>query len=263
MVEELSEVKSIDFVTKAGRGGQIVEVLESAHRRVVEGPSEILEEINEATSSDINRYLNDLIEQVYGSDAFVSDYDDSFVYFKIWSDNGTIRNDYRQAYSRNGVNVALTGEREKVKRETQYAQVTESISPSNLPPLTQEETMVDITEAEHTRLQEADRVAENLKKENEALRKSIAESIVNNAFDEAGVEAPKGRAKLIEEAMVSEEFEADAFKQSVTEAVGEYVPKEPEVSGFGKTSAVEESSSDRFTYEDFEKEILEITQEGR
>lgn len=262
VVEELTEVKSIDFVTKAGRGGQIVEVLESAYNKVIKGPEKVHEEVNESTYSDLNRYLNSLIEQVYGYDAYVIDFDESFVFFRVWTGE-TSSKEYRQAYSRNGVNVALSGEREEVQRETKYAQVNESVSPGNIPPLPQEETMVDITEAEHTRLQEADRVAEGLKEENHALRQSIAESIVGHAFNEAGVEAPKGRAKLVEEAMALETFDTNSFTQTVNEAVGEYVPREPEVSGFGKTTPVEENSSGRFTYEDFEKEILSITQEGR
>lgn len=240
LVEAITSVRSIDFVTRAGRGGEILELLESASEAQLE----------EATNNDIRQYLEAELQTAYGTDedvwVWLHDFDDDFGYFSI-SSRGEQGTEYRQSYTRSGVNVSLTGDRQEVKRETSYTPVGANLSESasNIPTdhLLQEDTMVDITEAEHTRLQEAATRATSLEEENAALKRGVAQAIVDGAFDAVNVEAPKGRARLVEDALQAEAFDPEAFRKTVEEALTEYAPRSPEVTGFGETAPPQETPS--------------------
>lgn len=111
-----------DAVTVAGRGGQVSEILEAA--RVIESRSIVA---NEVTADDVRVYLARAVRDSHSNRdndeyAWMRDHDDAFVYF----DKGG--KSWRQTYTRDGVNVTLTGEPEEVLRRTEYDPVaTESI----------------------------------------------------------------------------------------------------------------------------------------
>lgn len=113
---------TVDLVTKAGRGGKPSALLESA--RVIESRSLIA---NEVTASDVEMYLGRAVRDTHAdrendSWAWMRDHDDAYVYF----DKGG--KSWRQTYTRDGVNVTLSGEPEVVLRRTEYDPVaTESI----------------------------------------------------------------------------------------------------------------------------------------
>lgn len=113
---------TVDLVTVAGRGGKPSALLESA--KVIESRSVIA---NEVTASDVEMYLGRAVRDTHAdrendSWAWMRDHDDAFVYF----DKGG--KSWRQTYTRDGVNVTLTGEPEEVLRRTEYDPVaTESI----------------------------------------------------------------------------------------------------------------------------------------
>lgn len=233
-VAEITDVRSIDFVTEAGRGGSIVEMYEAAHKSILEGSVHI----TEATAHDVEGYLDDLIQRVYGSEdhyTYVIDLDDTYVYFSDRDSSTRDRKTYRQPYAQDGVNVTLNGSREEVKRETQYStlgsvQVTESISPNPL--LQEEENIMEITETEHKELREsADRVPV-IESERDAEKARadkhqavLAEALVKSAFDAVGVEAPDGRKSLIEEAVqAGTDFDVESFKELVEKRADEYAP---------------------------------------
>jgi hypothetical protein len=83
IITELVEAKSVDFVTKAGRGGRILAVLESARPQQVVDRA-IAHGVAEATANDTRDALNDAIKAAYGSDQtwlWVRDFDETTVWF--------------------------------------------------------------------------------------------------------------------------------------------------------------------------------------
>jgi len=115
IVERLipSPFNRVDAVTVAGRGGQVSEILEAA--RVIESRSIIA---NEVTADDIEAYISHAISRAHsdpeGHGAWLWSYDETYAYYRK---GGTT---FRQTYTRDGVNVTLTGEPEEVLRRTEY-----------------------------------------------------------------------------------------------------------------------------------------------
>ena len=238
-ITRLTAVESVDFVTKAGRGGKIDALLESATPAI------------ESTARDKETALRDLGE------GYLVDYDDQYVYLESDDMTATVR----RPYTWDGVNAKLTGGPEKVTRETIYhpaGGITES----------ENHVTVTITESEHKTLKEAaaegskvpeleKQVAELKTKlsdaeaelEKEKAKATVAESeavaakeaavraeagvILEEAFK--GIEAPVGKTRLLE-AVNPAEFDADAFRTVVTEAAAEYSPSVSPVRGVGKTA---------------------------
>ncbi len=124
IVDRLVEGKSIDFVTAAGRGGKVLDVLESA-RAVVE-----------ATANDAREALQNLVATAYNetnadgertSWAYVRDYDPDakVVYFDVSGDGKYAT--YQQSYeSTDSGPSALTGDRSEVRARTEYVAVAAS-----------------------------------------------------------------------------------------------------------------------------------------
>lgn len=108
-------VESVDVVTKAGAGGQFVELLESAR------PAGVAE----AKSSDTHSALNDLVNKGATDWAWVNDFDPEARIVWYNSDGET----YEQAYeTSNGIPSALVGTRTKVVARTEYVAANESVT---------------------------------------------------------------------------------------------------------------------------------------
>jgi len=186
IITELVEAVSVDFVTKAGRGGQILQVLESAR------PAQVVERaikhgVAEATANDTRAALQAALQGEYGGDkswVWVRDFDDTTVWFthETPDESGT----YAQGYELQDDGTALLdGEPTEVRARTEYVPVkaTTESGPTTVPapagqphpPQTsKEDTMgtIQVDEAEHGRLTEAaGRVAEAERVAAEATRK--------------------------------------------------------------------------------------------
>ena len=153
-------VLSVDFVTRAGRGGRVLQLLESAaasSRAVQHG-------VAEATVNDIRDALQGTLRDAYGHGdgtyVWVRDFDDTTVWFEVET-QGDGNGIYAQAYAGDG--TSLTGDRAEVRVQTSYVPVTTTASEasrSTRPGSTtttqesREDTMpnIQIDEAEHTRL---------------------------------------------------------------------------------------------------------------
>jgi hypothetical protein len=146
----VAPVLSVDFVTRAGRGGKILPLLESARvnkRAIGHG-------IAEATVNDTREALQTVLKDTYGGDkvyVWVRDFDDTTVWFEVESD--TDSGCYGQSYTQGDAGaVSLTGDRTEVRVSTTYVPVR----PGGTTPTTEseEDTMphIQIDEAEHTRL---------------------------------------------------------------------------------------------------------------
>lgn len=153
IIEGLANVQSVDWVTAAGRGGRVLQVLESAraHQRAV------ARGLTEATVNDTREALGSELGDAYAdknSYVWVRDFDDKTVWFEVDGPDGSDL--YAQPYTQSADGtVALTGDRTEVRVVTTYV-------PADRPDGTtttesREDTMpqIQIEESEHTRLVEA------------------------------------------------------------------------------------------------------------
>lgn len=108
-----SPFNSVDLVTVAGRGGNVSDIIESA--RVIESRSIVA---NEVTADDVEAYISHAVSRAHsdpdGHGAWLWSYDETYAYYRKGGAT------YRQTYTRDGVNVTLTGEPEEVLRRTEY-----------------------------------------------------------------------------------------------------------------------------------------------
>lgn len=293
-VTRLVEAHSVDLVTHAGRGGRILDVLESTRQQIIERNGGQLAgarhgrqaTAEEATNNDLRRYLADAVETAYETDGtivFLEDFDETYAYVRrIHLDGDTRRVDeFRQAYDRDGVNVTLTGPTQPVKAETVFTPTTpepdptpaeESATPSASTATAGGTPMVDINESELTQLRATAEQAESERARADQAEQALAEAraertcaqatqIVEAEF--AGIDAPKAKARLVETATAAEAFDAETFRTEAQEAAAEFnqAPAGPRVTGFGDTNAPAVSESAQG--EDLSDEILSTLQEAR
>jgi hypothetical protein len=145
----VAPVLSVDFVTRAGRGGKILPLLESARvnqRAIGHG-------IAEATVNDTREALQTLLRDTYGADktyVWVRDFDESTVWFEIEADSDA--GVFGQSYtSSDSDGVALTGDRTEVRVSTTYVPVSPAGQSTTE---SEEDTMPNIEESELARLRE-------------------------------------------------------------------------------------------------------------
>lgn len=157
IITELAEAKSVDFVTKAGRGGRITAVLESARG-----------EARETAVSETREQLQALLQAAYGAEktwVWLRDFDPArtIAWFDIETDGKSITRE--QTYTTDGTSYALAGDPIEVRVRTEYVPVpapTEGATRVPAPagrPITQEsnkeDTMPEISEAQLANLTEA------------------------------------------------------------------------------------------------------------
>jgi hypothetical protein len=159
---------SVDFVTKAGRGGKVLPVLESAaanQRAIAHG-------VAEATVNDTREALQTTLRDAYAGDktwVYVRDFDDSTVWFEVEGD-GDDNGIYAQEYSGDG--TSLTGDRTEVRVQTTYVPVTrpDSNTPTTTESLEDNMAKIQIEESEHRGLTEKAGRVDALESENATLK---------------------------------------------------------------------------------------------
>lgn len=159
LIESVAAITSVDFVSRAGRGGKVLQVLESAPPSVVVDRA-LAHGVEEATVDERREQLSDAIRTQYGSErrwAWVRDFDETTVWFEASAEDEPSKT-WQQAYTvaDDDLSVSLTGERAHVRPVTKYVTVTR---PGSTTPTTEadlEVTMgkIQIEESEHTRLTE-------------------------------------------------------------------------------------------------------------
>lgn len=243
-------VMSVDFVTRAGRGGRVLSLLESARREHVAATRAIGHGVAEATVNDIRDALGNTLRDAYASGntyVWVRDFDETTVWFEVEND-GDGNGIYAQAYSDDG--ATLTGDRTEVRVVTTYQPIGEhadQTSRSTRPGSTthqpsEEDIMPNIEESELARLREADgRVAtltterdqavterDTAQSERDDARRQLAERDRRDAaiaiIGEADTEfSPLEQRGLLAALPLTEagELDAEAFRTAVTEAAAE------------------------------------------
>ena len=127
LITSLEEAVSVDFVTRAGRGGQILELLESARVPAVEGHG--------MTANDLRDALSTAVKDAHSGEeqyCWVRDYTDDWVVFELSVKDGDGSGLFRQGYTVDADTkvVSLTGDPAEVKVHTEYVPVETPVEAS-------------------------------------------------------------------------------------------------------------------------------------
>lgn len=232
VITSLKAGESVDFVTKAGAGGKIVRLIESARTR-----------IREATANDTRMALDSALTDKFGADktwTWVRDWDAT----TVWYEMGTPDSDgtYALGYTitDDAVVTLSSDEPVEVSVKTSYVPVS-SAGGNTTSTITEEskETLmpkIEIDEAEHRRLTEAATAlteanarADKAETERDAERAKVAESGARtDATDRATALLEKvevraaTKARIIESVtvglpMADGKLDVAAFEQRVNE----------------------------------------------
>jgi len=204
----VAPVISVDFVTRAGRGGKVLRVLESAaaNRRAI-GHG-----IAEATVNDTREALQTALKDTYGADktyVWVRDFDDTTVWFEVEAPDNT--GIFAQAYAMSDTaGASLSGDRTEVQVKTQYVPVT-ATSEGGTPivPVARPDSTTPTTEAD----QEV--TMGNIQIE-ESEHRALVEKAGRVDTLEAERDTEKARAEKAETAL-AERDRVDAARKIVTE----------------------------------------------
>lgn len=236
IIDALVEVLSADYVTHAGRGGKILQVLESA-RGV---------DVDETTANDTRELLDTALKDAYGGEKSwlgVRDFDETTVWF--WWSTPDSEGCYQLGYELDDAGaVTLTGEPVEVRPRTTYVPVspagqsttqeskedtmaTTQIEESELARLREDAGRVTTLESERdTARQERDTALAERDEAREAIaardRGDVVARIVGEASEAAGVELNEyetagiaGAAVLGEDGTVDEAATRTAFDTAI------------------------------------------------
>lgn len=273
IVTELTEAISVDFVTRAGRGGSIMAVLESAR------PAQVLERaiaqgVAEASANDTRDALMDALKGAYGGDktwVWVRDFNETTVWFDIETPDGQAV--YQQGYTLadDGAASLEDGDPTEVRARTEYVPVTTAAESgprsvpapagqSNHPQESEEDTMPQIEEGRLAQLEadagrvttlesERDTAARERDEAREALAAERRITAAGRIIDAADVTfTALERRGLLTELPVTESGELDeaAFTTSVAEAAAEAAEASGEgrVRDFGRTDTTQTEATE-------------------
>ncbi len=209
-ITRLTEALSVDFVTEAGRGGKVLQVIESARPAV-----------REATSDDRRQQLRRALSDAY-SDAenehyiWLRDYDDTSLVCWFEQDDHT----WQQAFAvgDDDLTITLTGNPTEVQPVTRYLPLSsgESLTNETADPAGEGAThMPTITEAELAAYQEAQGRVVTLTTESQTLTSERDQ--ITAERDQALAELAEAR-KQTAEAQITAADLPDAAKDRVREA---------------------------------------------
>ncbi|UIU47073.1 hypothetical protein [Microcystis phage MinS1] len=203
LIESVAVISSVDFVSRAGRGGKVLQVLESAP------PSAVIEAavqrgIAEATADERREQLSDAVRAAHSGErrwCWVRDFDETTVWFEASAEDEPSRT-WQQTYTvaDDDLSVSLTGDRTEVRPVTKYVPATRPDSNTPTTEESEEDTMgnISIEESEHRRLTEAaGRVAQLEERATtaEAERDQLREAAAVRTRTDRATEIIEARAK--------------------------------------------------------------------
>lgn len=204
----------------------------------------------EATANDRREQLDALVRDAYGDEGvwtYVRDFDEETLWFEVSGPEAVTT--YAQPYDvTDDVATALTGERTEVRAQTTYVPVDPAGQSTTQE--SEEDAMPQIEEARLRQLEEAhgrvptleserdaairerDEARQALAESRKAANAAVAEGVVRDAFDTAGVTAPKTVARIAAAAPLTEsgDVDTDALKTIAEESAAELA----EASGAGR-----------------------------
>ena len=172
IVDRITEAASVDFVTRAGRGGRVLSLLESAR------PA------REAMSSDVEAALSRAI----GDDSYVMDHDADNHTVIYQQDGKTWRSSYEQ---HDDGRYALTGPPVEVRRVVTYQPIQNVPAPAGQTTTTQESREDTMPQIEEARLRQLEEDAGRVQQLTESVTKLTTER------DDALAAAQAARATVI------------------------------------------------------------------
>ncbi|MCL8026320.1 hypothetical protein [Nocardioides bruguierae] len=248
IVESLVHVKSVDWVTRAGRGGKVVQLLESAAADHDANTAAVRRGVAEATVNDTREALQVALRDAYGLErvgqtpptwVWVRDFDDTRVWFEIDGPTASSNGLFEQTYTQDTADaVSLTGDRTEVRVRTTYVPVARPGSTTTTEE-SQEDTMPNIEEARLRQLEaDAGRVTVLESERDTALaerdtargelatirRANRAITLVNEAAAEANVDFTRLEVRGITASLPLTEagdFDEAAFTTSLAEHIAE------------------------------------------
>lgn len=202
VITSLSEGVSVDVVTRAGAGGKLVALLESARATAHEAlPGGLV-------ADDLEQRLDDVL----GPEAWVVDFTDEWLVYRTW-DGGDERVLVQQTYTSDEQGrITLTGTPTRVSRRVTYDALAEPTGTAQIPPSSlagvaqealqkEEDPMghIQVDEAEHKRLTEAAGKVATIEAERDAATKKAEEALAliaeaNTAADAAQADRVIGAA---------------------------------------------------------------------
>ena len=261
IVGRLVEAQSVDFVTRAGRGGRY-QVIESAlPSRVVRDAVE--HGVAEATANDLREWLADVLRDAYGGDkswVWVRDFDDSTVWYEREAEDGSGL--FQHTYTETDGAVTLTGDPVEVRIETRYVPVDPAGTTTTTVQDNEESHMPQIEQGKLAELEEAAGRATDAEARAAAAEARVA-AVEGRAAARPRVAAkvaesqtlgPRAQARVVESVVatlpVADGTVADdALATAVTAAVeaaeaeaAEYAPRTGTQSFFGQLGSLAESA---------------------
>ncbi len=261
--------------------------------------SAIARGVSEATANDRREQLDALVKAEHGGEGFwtwVRDFDDTTVWFEVSGAESVAT--YAQGYDvTDDVATALTGERTEVRAQTTYVPVAATADEATSVPSrpagqstateSQEDTMAT-TQIEESRLaqletdagrataleseraaavQRAEKAEAKLAEALKTANQATAERVVREAFDAAGVTAPKTVTRIAAAAPLTEsgDVDTDALKTAAEESAAELAEASGagRVRGFGRSltpadgDALSESDVDAAVGSAFGRQVKE------
>ena len=196
VIESLDSIESVDFVTAAGRGGKVLQMIESARRET--------RTLSETSASDAERAVRDAVNQAYSDSkaktyAWVRDYDpdQKLAYFEL--DVAGVCTTYQQTYEVKATgDVELAGDKTEVNQRTVYVPVQAMASESATPIVPVHPAGQSTTTKEHT-----------MPEIEEGATVTIKETRMRQ------LEADAGRVPALEAKVTSESARADLAEQDL------------------------------------------------
>ncbi|MFC0673544.1 hypothetical protein [Brachybacterium hainanense] len=260
IIAELVEAMSVDFVTRAGRGGRVLQLLESAVQETLPGG---------LVAGDLEQRIDDAL----GPDLWARDWTDDWVVYDQHTDTG--RQLVRQAYEVGpDGRITLTGDAIPVARRVTYDALNPPSSPAGVAMESTQKgepvmAQIQIDEAEHKRLTEAAEKVAAAEAEKSAAIKRAEEAeaqitAANEAADAAAADriitAAGGFTALEEKGLRADmpmsdgRLDVPAFERLVNEAAAE----KAEANGAGRPTGVGVTESTSYTETDLDA-VLGIT----
>lgn len=153
VITSLEAISSVDVVTRAGRGGKVLSLLESARPDAVNARA-VANGIAEATANERRELLQDALKTQFGAEdiyVWVRDFDDTNAWFDLDTPDESAT--WQIPYAAGDSGVALSGDPIKVRAETRYVPVDPAADTTTQESL--EDTMPQIEEARLGQLEEA------------------------------------------------------------------------------------------------------------
>ena len=238
VVVRLIESLSVDFVTHAGRGGKVIQVLES-RKTAREGLDSVFHD-------QLNKSVAAIWEQSYVRDY---DKDAGLVYIYSWNDEKY----YEASFEVSGDDVNVSGERYEVYPETRYKRVGANAESEEIEVADAKEVAAEAQAAVEARVTALESQITALQAENEQLKaekaaavkesnESKGEEILTRVLGES--ELPEiSQTRIRESAEIGDDFDAVKFEDMLNAEIkreSDYVSAitgASKVSGFGKESA--------------------------